>query len=346
MSVARPPEDARSAGEAGGTPVRETAVPQAADKPFLARLSIAMFGMVMGVGGLSNAWAAAARVLGVPLWISQVLLVAALLAFVGLAVAHLAKLGFCFAAVAEEFAHPVRSSFFPAVSVSMVVLSIGVRPYALPLAELLWWLGAAMHFVLAVTLIRRWILHAQDEGVLTPAWFIPVVGNILVPVGGVPLGYVEISWFFFSVGLVFWLSFFTIVLHRVLFVPVMSQRSMPTLFILLAPPSIGLSAYLAFTGGQAGALGDILYCLALFIAILLATLWRHVAHGAFFMSWWAMTFPADGWAGASIAFFHARPSVYTHAIAWVALAIASTIVAWIAGRTALHMASGAAFRED
>ena len=318
----------------------------APEKPVLARLSIAMFGMVMGIGGLSNAWAAAHHVMGAPLLISQVLLVLALLAFVGLAIAHLAKLGFCFSAVAEEFAHPVRSSFFPAVSVSLVVLSIGVRAYSVPLAEVLWCLGAVMHFVLAVTLIRRWILHAQDESVMTPAWFSPVVGNILVPVGGVPLGYVEISWFFFSVGLIFWLAFFTIVLHRVLFVPAMSQRSMPTLFILLAPPSIGLSAYLAFTGGQAGALGDILYCLALFIAILLATLWRHVAHGAFFMSWWAMTFPADGWAGASIGFFHARPSPYTQAIAWFALAAASGIVLWIGARTALHMGSGAAFRED
>ncbi len=317
-----------------------------AEKPVLARLSIAMFGMVMGIGGLSNAWGAAHHVLGAPLWISQVLLVLAVLIFGALVLAHLAKLGFCFAEVAEEFAHPVRSSFFPAVSVSMVVLSVGVRAYALPVAHVLWWAGAVMHFVLAVTLIRRWILHAQDESVLTPAWFIPVVGNILVPVGGVPLGYVEISWFFFSVGLVFWLAFFTIVLHRVLFVPVMSQRSMPTLFILLAPPSIGLSAYLAFTGGQAGALGDILYCLALFIAILLATLWRHVAHGPFFMSWWAMTFPADGWAGASIGFFRARPSIYTQGIAYAALAVASGIVLWIAVRTALHMVSGAAFRED
>ncbi|MDB5848629.1 MAG: hypothetical protein JWP29_2381, partial [Rhodoferax sp.] len=31
-----------------------------AEKPILARLSIAMFGMVMGIGGLANAWAAAA----------------------------------------------------------------------------------------------------------------------------------------------------------------------------------------------------------------------------------------------------------------------------------------------
>jgi tellurite resistance protein len=318
----------------------------ASDKPLLARLSVAMFALVMGLGGLSNAWAAAAAAFGLPIVISQVLLAIAMLTFAVLVAAHLAKLGLHFEDVVEEFAHPVRSSFFPAVSVAAIVLSIGTRRYAPDLAEMLWWGGAGLHFVLAVTLIRRWILHAQDESVLTPAWFIPVVGNILVPVGGVPLGHVEISWFFFSVGLVFWLSFFTIVLHRVLFVPAMSQRSMPTLFILLAPPSIGLSAFLAFTDGHVGALADILYCLALFIAILLATLWRHLAHGPFFMSWWAMTFPADGWAGASIGYYRGRPTTATAAIAIAALVVASLIVMWIAVHTARHIANGAAFRED
>ncbi|RCW70309.1 SLAC1 anion channel family protein [Pseudorhodoferax soli] len=315
-------------------------------KPLLARLSVSMFGMVMGVGGLANAWAAANRIFGAPIAISQALLALAVLCFGVLVVAHLAKLVLQFDEVAEEFAHPVRSSFFPAISVAAIVLSIGVRQYSLAAAHALWCAGAALHLVFAVVLIRRWILHAQDEGVMTPAWFIPVVGNILVPVGGVPLGYIEISWFFFSVGLMLWLSFFTIVLHRVLFVPAMSQRSMPTLFILLAPPSIGLSAYLAFTGGQAGAMGDILYCLALFIAILLISLARYIAHGAFFMSWWAMTFPMDGWAGATMGYYAARPSFYTAAIALVALTLASGIVVWIACRTALHMASGAAFNED
>jgi tellurite resistance protein len=316
------------------------------EQPLLARLSVAMFGMVMGIGGLANAWAMAHRAFGAPQLIGEVLLGLAVAIFIVLAGTHMLKLALHSAAVREEFGHPVRSSFFPTISVAAVVLSIGLRPYAHGWAERLWWFGAVLHFVLAVTLIRRWILHAQDEGVLTPAWFIPVVGNILIPIGGVPLGYVEISWFFFSVGLILWLAFFTIVLHRVLFVPAMSQRSMPTLFILLAPPSIGLSSYLAFTGGHAGAMGDIFYCLALFIAILLATLVHHAAHGAFFMSWWAMTFPADGWAGATLAYYQARPSRYTAAIALCALTVATGVVVWIGVRTALHMASGAAFRED
>lgn len=315
-------------------------------RPVLARLSVAMFGMVMGIGGLANAWSAASRTFAVPAIIGEVLLSLAAAIFAVLAVVHLAKLLLHYPDVAEEFAHPVRSSFFPAISVAAMVLSIGLRSHFFEIAKALWCAGAALHLIFAIALIRRWILHAQEEAVLTPAWFIPVVGNILVPVGGVPLGYLEISWFFFSVGLMLWLSFFTIVLHRVLFVPAMSQRSMPTLFILLAPPSIGLSAYMAFTGGHAGAMGDILYCLALFIALLLASLIRHAAHGPFFMSWWAMTFPVDGWAGASIGYYSARPSPYTAAIAIFALGAASCLVTWVIVRTTLHMSTGAAFNED
>lgn len=326
--------------------VSELKVSPLAEKPLLARMPIAMFATVMGIGGLANAWAAAHRMFGFPIWISQILLGIAVVVFGVLLVAHLAKLQLCFWAVKEEFGHPVRSSFFPTTSVAAIVLSIGLRDYSLVAAQGLWWLGASAHLVFSITLIRRWILHAQDEGVLTPAWFIPIVGNILVPVGGVPLGHGEISWFFFSIGLVFWLVFFTIVMHRVLFVPAMSQRSMPTLFILLAPPSIGLSAYLAFTHGQPGALGDIFFSLALFIAILLASLGRHLAHGPFFMSWWAMTFPACGWAGATLGYYQARPSIATASIAALALTAATCVVGWVAAQTVRHMLSGAAFRED
>ena len=52
------------------------------------------------------------------------------------------------------------------------------------------------------------------------------------------------------------------------------------------------------------------------------------------------------WRPIAMTFFHARPSVYTEAIAWFALAAASGIVLWIGARTAFHMGSGAAFRED
>lgn len=225
-----------------------------------------------------------------------------------------------------------------------IVLSTRVRPYSEPLAQALWVAGRHPPPRPGPLLIRRWITHAQDEAVLTPAWFIPVVGNIPVPLGGVPLGRVEVS--LFAVGLVLWLLFFTIVMHRMLFVPAMSERSFPTLFVLLAPPSVGLASCLAFTGGEAGWLAHILDCLALLVAMLLASLASRFAHGAFFTGWWAMTFPADAWAGATPAYAHARPTPVTYAVASAALGVATAIVAVVGRRTLRAVASGAAFRED
>ena len=320
--------------------------PSGAERPLLARVSIATFAWVMGLGGLANSFLAAHVALGVPIIVSQALLLPAAVCFVLLLAVHAAKTGLHFDAVLDEFRHPVRSAFFPAMSVAAIVISIGLRSYSEPTARLLWCVGAAVHLILAVTLIRRWILHAQDERVMTPAWFIPVVGNILIPVGGVPLGFVQVGWFFFSIGLVLWIVFFTLALHRILFLAAMSDRSIPTLFILLAPPSIGLAAYFAFSGGSVGPLADILYSLALFIAILLATLIREITHGPFFMSWWAMTFPLDGWAGASALYFRARPSMLTETVAVVALAAASCMLAWVVVRTTAYVISGKAFRED
>jgi tellurite resistance protein len=316
------------------------------EPPLLARLSIATFAWVMGIGGLGNSFMAAHKVFGLPVEIGQALVGAAGLCFVGLLIAHGLKLVLHFDAVKEEFQHAIRSSFFPAASVATLVMSIGVRPWSQALASILWCIGAAAHLALAITLIRRWLLHAQDEGVMTPAWFIPVVGNILVPVAGVPLGYVEPSWFFFSIGLVLWIVFFTIALHRVLFFKAMSERSVPTLFILLAPPSIGLLAYFVFNDGRVGPLADILYCVALFMAMLLATMVREITHGPFFMSWWAMTFPLDGWAGACTAYYHARPGMFTGIVAVVALMLATTVVVWVLLKTVTHIRTGRAFRED
>ena len=84
---------------------------------------------------------------------------------------------------------------------------------------------------------------------LNPAWFIPAVGNILVPIAGVGLGYIELSWFFFSIGILFWIVLFTIIMNRVLFHEPLPAKLAPTLFILIAPPAVGFVSYIGLTGG-------------------------------------------------------------------------------------------------
>jgi len=56
----------------------------------------------------------------------------------------------------------------------------------------------------------------------------------------VALGFVELSWFFFSVGLIMWAVMFTIIMNRIIFHNPLPQKLMPTLFILIAPPAVAL----------------------------------------------------------------------------------------------------------
>ncbi len=326
-------------------PLVTTASSPEVESNWLARFPIQMFGVVMGIGGLGNAWRLAGWIWGAPSEIGIVLVRAAAILFACLLVILVAKLLRFPGAVTTEFRHPVKSNFFGAISVSAILLSIAFRQDWPESARLVWIVGASFHLVLAVTFMRRWVLEQQDEAEMTPAWFIPIAGNFLVPVGGVPLGFVESSWFFFSVALVFWLVLFTIAMHRVVFCAPLTERSVPTLFILLAPPSIGLSAYFAFTGGDSGPLANILYCFGLFVAILIGSLANRLVKVHYFLSWWAMTFPSSAWATACIAYSKAHPTTFTTVVAWIALATASVLSTIVLVRTLTALKEGTLLKD-
>jgi tellurite resistance protein len=86
----------------------------------------------------------------------------------------------------------------------------------------------------------------------------------------VHLAPVEISWFFFSIGVVFWIVLLAVVMYRLFFHAPLALRLTPTLFILLAPPSVGFVAWSGLVGGL-DAFGRVLYYTALFLALLLVS---------------------------------------------------------------------------
>ena len=62
------------------------------------------------------------------------------------------------------------------------------------LSEALWIVGTIAHFFFSVAVISIWIRHPSLEiNHISPAWFIPVVGIILVPIAGVAYAPAEIS---------------------------------------------------------------------------------------------------------------------------------------------------------
>lgn len=180
-------------------------------------------------------------------------------------------------AVVKELHNPIKLNFFPAISISLLLLSIAFLTMSQAVSHALWLAGTLLHLGLTLYIFSVWIHHQHFEvHHLNPAWFIPAVGNVLVPVAGVPLGYSDLSWFFFSIGLLFWIVLLTIIFYRVLFHNPIDEKLMPTLFILIAPPVVGFIAYLKLAGGLDG-FARILYFSGLFLTLLLFTQLRRFA---------------------------------------------------------------------
>jgi tellurite resistance protein len=317
--------------------VAETGESAGSDR--LAHFPIAFFSMVMGLTGLAIAWSKAERVFLLPFHPSGAILTLAVVVFLGVAGLYGAKALRHPTAVRAELAHPIQLNFFPAISISLILLAIAMLHLHPGIAGVLWVLGSALHLLLTLYVMGVWMHHEhlQIEHI-NPAWFIPVVGNVLVPIAGVPLGFVEVSWFFFSIGILFWLLLFSIILYRVLFHHPLAERLMPTFFILIAPPAVGFVAYSQLTG-ELDAFARVLYYVGLFLVLLLLTQVSRFTRIRYYLSWWAYSFPLAAIAIASLVMYEHTGLAGIAAIAWLLLTLVTLMVAYLVYRTVQAVAA-------
>lgn len=306
----------------------------------LAHFPASFFAMVMGMAGLSIAWDKAQTALHLDLMLGQWLLLASVVLFVALLLAYIAKLALHRDAVLAELQHPVRLNFFPTISISLLLLAVALLPTMPVISHALWYIGAAMQLSLTLYIVSTW-MHGQQFELhhLTPAWFIPVVGNAIVPIAGVPLGHPELSWFFFSIGMLLWSMLLTIVFYRVLFHHPIDQSLMPTLFILVAPPAVGFIAYTQLST-DLDVFAHALYFAALFLSLLLFSQTGRFLKLDFNLSWWAYSFPLAALSIASVVMFEKSGNTYFLSIGFGLLTMLSGIVLLLLTATALAMRAG------
>ena len=194
-------------------------------------------------------------------------------------------------AVMGEWRHPVRVNFFPAMSIGLLLQAVVWQDTFPSFSFGLWLTGAMVQLGFTVSILSSWMFHTHyDIKHANPAWFIPVVGNLFVPIGGVRFAPLEVAWFYFSIGIVFWIVLMTIVLYRVFFHDPIPSKLLPTLFIFIAPPAVGFVAYSGLVPEVDG-FSRVLYYAALFMLLLLgANAIRFIRMG-FFVSSWAYSFP-------------------------------------------------------
>lgn len=312
----------------------------------LAHLPVGVFATVMGMAGLTLAterMAHAAPTLG-PLALLLLalsgLLYLALLGVYGLKLARHPN------EVVAEWRHPVRLAFFPAITIGLLLVATALAPHVPRFAEPLWLLGALAHLVAMLAVLTTWIeLQHYEPPHLNPAWFIPAVGNVLVPIAGVPLGWVELSWFFLGIGLLFWLVLLTLVFNRLVFHHPLPARLLPTLCILIAPPAVSFLAWVKLAG-EPGAFGRILYAAAVLFFLVLLIQAPKLVRLPWALSFWAYSFPLAAFTIATSVAAERLHQPILGAASWALYALLVLVIAGLAIRTIKGALAGELFRPE
>jgi len=306
----------------------------------IAHYPVTFFAVGMGMMGMTLALRSAERAFALSNLASTGALILSVAMLLAVAVGYAAKALTHFAEVRAEWHHPVRIAFFPAISISLLLLAAALFDPLPQVAHVVWLVGTVLQGVLALSVIGAWIGHRPfQHGQLTPAWFIPAVGNVIVPLAGARLGYAEISWLFFSGGLIFWLVLLTLVMNRLMFHDPLPGRMVPTLMILIAPPAVAFTAWLRLTG-EVGHFGHFLLSVAYVFALLVTTQAGKFRSMPFALSWWALSFPLAALTIASFGYAEAAGSAAHRIIGAGLLALLLAVVAGLILRTALAIRAG------
>jgi len=304
---------------------------------------ISLFGAVMGLSGLSLAWRLAARNDGAPAWIGEGFSVLAWLAFAAVLVAQLRRIRFQPAAWLAELRHPVTGNFLGTFWISLLLLPMLLPAGALPVARVIWIVGAAGMTAFAWYTVQHWLSTRQEPAHAVPAWIIPVVGLLDIPLAYPSLqlpALHELMLFALAAGLFFALPLFAIIFSRLLFQEPLPPAMQPSLLILVAPFAVGFSAYLAVVG-QMDSFARALFYLAVFVlAALLPPLYRAMRTQSFQWSWWAVSFPLAASAAAALRFAAAMPSPLTQWLAFGLLALATVAISALSLRTLASLVRG------
>jgi len=300
---------------------------------------IMMYAIVMGLGGLTITYQKAHEWLGFPGFLGNGLAIITTFAFIIITLVYILKFIKYKQSVINEFNHPIRINFFAAISISILMLAIIFHPINHTVASTLFLNGTIIHLFLTLYTISFWINKNQVLDHSNPAWFIPIVGNVLIPVAGAGFAPVHILNFFFSIGIFFWIVLFALILNRIIFHHQLAVKFMPTLFILIAPPAVGFIAYFKLYH-TIDTFAMMLFNLALFFTLLVAFMYKNFLNIKFFISWWAFVFPLAAMAIASMLLYTQMHDTFLFVFSHIMIAVVTVVIVIVLFNTLLTMKQG------
>ena len=228
----------------------------------------------------------------------------------------------------ETFKSRQLNVFPSCLTVGLMLLSALLNPYLPEVSNGLIWFAAMAHYTLLAWLINVWFQGSSSLETMTPLWFIPVVGNIVVPLGAMASDEVMLAWFGFSVGIVMWLMLLPIIFFRLVHGKAMPDDMESTQMILVAPPAIGAVSWSLLAGDLSTIPGTVLLSVAFFLTLTLTPMVMRVISRPFVSPNWAFGFPLAALSTALASYSILLERDILMSVAIVVLLIVTILVFW------------------
>ncbi|WP_191084411.1 TDT family transporter [Roseococcus microcysteis] len=290
----------------------------------LRHLPLPLLAMPMGLGGLGLTWREAARHHGASALVGEAVMVLAVLAWGLLIGLHLLRALRHPEAVAEDWRHPVRASFFAAGTIGAMEVAAAFIPWAPGLARWLLLLAIAAHVGVALALLARCIRGRGHVDMLAPPLLMPLVGHLVAAMFCAPLGLHMLGWMLLGVGGLLWLLVMPLLLWRLIARPDLPPALRPSLAIFLAPPTVGTLAVASLAGVGPWVLA--LFGLSSFLLALLVLGLPYMLAAGFTPALWSFTFPLANFAAVMALVAPGWP-------AWAALLVVTGVIGVILALT-------------
>lgn len=290
----------------------------------LRHLPLPLLAMPMGLGGLGLTWREAARHHGAPALVGEAVMVLAVLAWGLLIGLHLLRAWRHPDAVAEDWRHPVRASFFAAGTIGSMEVAAAFIPWAPGLARAALLLAIAVHVGVTLALLARFMRGQGHVDMLAPPLLMPLVGHVVGAMFCAALGLDTLGWMLLGVGALLWLLMMPLLIWRLIARPDLPAPLRPSLAIFLAPPTVGSLAIASLAGVGPWVLA--LFGLSAFMLALLVLGLPYMLEAGFTPAVWSFTFPLANFAAVLSLVAPGPP-------AWAALLVVTGVIGVILALT-------------
>src|SRR5699024_4208781 len=156
---------------------------------------IGLFVSVMSLSGVAISLRLIENVYNVNHVFSSILMLLASFLFIVNGIFLHYRLFFYYEDVKVDFTSPIKMIFFGSMSISLLLLGMIYVDYNMTLSFIVWVLGASTQVGLTLIILSKLIWYSSFKlEDFNPAWFIPIVGNLIAPLGGVYHVDHEINW--------------------------------------------------------------------------------------------------------------------------------------------------------